>query len=437
EAGYALGSPSPPNSVAPSIIEFHAFVATASSTISVWDKRLPLPETVECLAVGSNFVAALTSARFLRIYSTAGMLYSLTRLKGYPVALAANLNVLLVISKSNCIWEDKNGMTSDALYFYEFLAIHSPMESPNDRIVVVSSGELSLAASSVLQWVSISDIGMPAVMDTQGHLLGLLPVWNTVDKYAFQWIPLCHLMEISKESDHVFWPLAIEQQGNDYGMILVLRLPFTSMATAEPNCHRLVSQFGYRPERLPLRLPECNLWAFTSWRAALRQNPSFARSPEGVEQLPWEQYDELRHRLDLKCRQLLMASEFGFSHAEDPFKTIAAHEAIIIRMFAKIVDNWKLSNLALEAATSMKVSQTFDNALEKILDSKNHKHKRLIRELQEIKKQMEMDPTATEHTFSDAMDASSPSALRTRNRADPSISSSREERYASLPFKMD
>jgi len=128
-------------------------------------------EVVEALACGDDFLAALTSARLLRLFSLTGLPLGVISMPGRSVALAARGFRLLVVtglpghSSSKKHSESDDGVYPEEALEYRLLDFRSRSER--------SSGRLPLSAKSGLRWIGFSEEILPLAIDTKGMVRAL------------------------------------------------------------------------------------------------------------------------------------------------------------------------------------------------------------------------------------------------------------------------
>lgn len=87
---------SPATDDAPSTILYRPFAPWASN--SDWMMQLPRPEQARCVAAGGHFCAAATDGGWLRLWSEGGVQLHVSSLPGPVVAMAANEELLAVVT---------------------------------------------------------------------------------------------------------------------------------------------------------------------------------------------------------------------------------------------------------------------------------------------------------------------------------------------------
>mmetsp|Transcript_19613 Transcript_19613/g.42877 ORF Transcript_19613/g.42877 Transcript_19613/m.42877 type:complete len:639 (-) Transcript_19613:201-2117(-) len=133
-------------------------------------------ESVEAIACGKGFVAAVTSWRVLRVYGPSGLPLALCSLPGPGVALAARGSLLFVVTRAAEGSEECE---------YRLMDVHARAER--------SAGRLPISTEAGLRWIGISSGGQfPVTVDTDGEVRALLwaSAWGPPGQGANSWMPM-------------------------------------------------------------------------------------------------------------------------------------------------------------------------------------------------------------------------------------------------------
>lgn len=151
-------------------------------------------ERVEALAVGRNFLAALTSRRQLRVLTITGVPIGVLALAGPPVCLAACEDLLL------CITLAPGPQGAEPALEYALYGI-----SAKERL---ASGRLPLSPEASLRWIGFSAEALPMALDSAGVLrvLALSGGAPLLASSAGDWVPVVELEDRGAR----FWPVRAE-----------------------------------------------------------------------------------------------------------------------------------------------------------------------------------------------------------------------------------
>ncbi|KAI4834623.1 MCL1 domain-containing protein [Plasmodium brasilianum] len=394
----------------------------------IWNKYLPSEELIKGVANGNNFVAIVTSNNFLRIYSAYGYIINTFLLKGIPVALCAYDYLLFVITCpyifENVYSYNINNTYNCTLYkVYENFTDLKPSKYNTYHITILYDDVLSLPSCHYLNWVNISNFGIPYVRDTSNFIYGLYPVFKKNNNIVYDWVPIFDLNNLNtyNQMDKSKYQHAEQQNGNtlnkneqvankkihndlydedekiennkddakknrdshpddemgtnsqcvyyplyfdNFEQISVIRLKKNEI---EPRSNKIESCLGYNVEKKYIVMSECNVMKYEKLVKLLQANPNLSldndsNKNESATLLPWEQYDEMRSRVDLYCKQLFVNISYDYMNdgknksAVDTLKSLnKLYDKWIMRMFAILKNDKKNQKLAV------KVSRLFKN----------------------------------------------------------------------------
>jgi len=164
----------------PSVLQFQPFAAWTAN--SEWTQQLPLDESIQGVALGDCWVAAVTSKKLLRLFSHAGLQRQLFRLPGTPVCVAGRQNLCAVVSHGGPAYHGPDGSVEQHLVLT--LVEISPQGTINLR---VRAERLPLSPNSTLTWLGFTEGGALAAVDSKGTLQILARGWENV------WSPMLDL----------------------------------------------------------------------------------------------------------------------------------------------------------------------------------------------------------------------------------------------------
>ncbi|XP_063231056.1 WD repeat and HMG-box DNA-binding protein 1 isoform X3 [Bacillus rossius redtenbacheri] len=148
-----------------------------------WSAQLPAGEDVLCVASGSDWVAAATDSRLLRLWTLSGVQREVLALPGPVLCLASHARMLLVACH---LGPGVGGEQS--IGYCEVDTQHGSMSKWQP---------LPLTPRSTLQWLGYSDEGSPCLHDSSGSVRILSP--------RGYWLPVLHTSALVKgKSDHYF-----------------------------------------------------------------------------------------------------------------------------------------------------------------------------------------------------------------------------------------
>ncbi|SOV24103.1 conserved Plasmodium protein, unknown function [Plasmodium sp. DRC-Itaito] len=457
----------------------------------IWNKYLPSDEYIKGVANGNNFVAVVTSNNFLRIYSTYGYIINTILLKGLPVAICAYDYLLFIITcpyiYENVTTTNINNTYTCTLYkIYENFTNLKPNKYNTYHITILYEDVLSLPSCHYLNWVNMSNFGVPYVKDTSNYIYGLYPIFKKNNQLVYDWVPVFdmqilnevenkeNILQINennqdilnesnnnndimsshihsqkddnedyvnsnmknatpsklnalkkknknKSSNHhgnnnegvmqflddeveedeeendayedeelgnenfddeedkprinnnynnnnnndeytnngcIYYPLYFD----NFEQISVIKLQKNEI---EPRSNKIESCLGYNVEKKYVVMNECNLISYEKYVNLLQKNPNLSLDNESNNEesalLPWEQYDEMRSRIDLFCKQLFANMYHDYMNdgknktANDTLKSLnKLYDKWIMRMFAILKNDKKNQRLAVKVSSLFK-----------------------------------------------------------------------------------
>ncbi|OEH75264.1 hypothetical protein cyc_02719 [Cyclospora cayetanensis] len=162
-----------------SVMEFRSFLDAGS-----WVKHFPEGEKILGVAAGDAFVAAITDAKSLRIFTLGGTLLYTADVFGRPVSLCASQQLLVVLTQTGCsegalqlhcslihvhpipVWPEAHFKLPISV-FKRRLAAPPAAAASMPEVDILHEGFFDVEAP--LDWIGVSPGGMPAVKDTSEH----------------------------------------------------------------------------------------------------------------------------------------------------------------------------------------------------------------------------------------------------------------------------
>ncbi|GAW83258.1 hypothetical protein, conserved [Plasmodium gonderi] len=386
----------------------------------IWNKYLPNDEFIKGVANGNNFVAIVTSTNFLRIYSAYGYIINTFLLKGLPVAICAYDYLLFVIT-CQFIFENVSTYNINNTYNCTLYKINENFTNLKSHkyntyhITILYDGILSLPSCHYLNWVNMSNFGVPYVRDTSNYIYGLYPLFkNSNNHIVYDWVPVfdfnnlnkiesmennantqninqqysnlknnnTHYSENDPQEDEddkskneedinnypreeqltnkecIYYPLYFD----NFEHISVIKLNKNEI---EPRSNKIESCLGYNVEKKYILMNECNLIKYEKFVKLIQTNPNLSLDNDSnnneFASLPWEQYDEMRSRVDLFCKQLFANIYYDYMNdgknksANDTLKSLnKLYDKWIMRMFAILKNDKKNQKLAVKTSRLFK-----------------------------------------------------------------------------------
>ncbi|KAJ4763190.1 WD repeat and HMG-box DNA-binding protein 1 [Rhynchospora pubera] len=152
---------------------------------SEWSMRFELEE-VKVVALGKNWVAAVTSHNFLRIFTESGLQMHILSVNGPVVAAAGSGDLLAVVTHaSDCL------SSGDQVLEIKVFNINEATQT--------ISGRLPLTPCSHLTWLGFSEDGRLGSFDSKGNLR----VYS--DQFGGSWLPVFSADKARKSEDENYW----------------------------------------------------------------------------------------------------------------------------------------------------------------------------------------------------------------------------------------
>ena len=166
----ASAHPDRPTVAAPSSIVFRGF---GSSFTTNWRHQLPEGEVARAVAVGGTFAACATSADYLRVFCAAGSQALMVCLPGPVVTLAAEGQLL------GAVYHRASPSGASQVMGYVLYRVGAA-----GFFTKLASGDMPLAAGSLLSWFGFSSNHTLVAVDSTGVVRGLAA------GTGWEWVPL-------------------------------------------------------------------------------------------------------------------------------------------------------------------------------------------------------------------------------------------------------
>ncbi|XP_074316480.1 protein ENHANCER OF LHP1 1 [Silene latifolia] len=158
---------------------------------SEWSMRFETEE-VKAVALGKGWVAAATSAHFLRIFTEGGLQRYIISLDGPVVTAAGFKDELAVVTHSS-----QSLPSNDQMLEFKVFNISNGTQS--------LKGRLPLSPGSCLTWFGFSEEGQLASYDSKG----ILRVYS--DQFGGSWLPLFSASKV-KKADENYWVVGLSAE---------------------------------------------------------------------------------------------------------------------------------------------------------------------------------------------------------------------------------
>lgn len=185
-----------------SSIYFHRFNTFASLRDKDWYLTLPDGERVLGCACGEGWAAAVTSRKFLRLFSSGGCQGQVLWLPGNPVTVVGRGRFLAVFYHESMPLQD--GTQKLGCMLYDAVASRTIAKGP----------VCCITAGSSLSWAGFSNDFSLMAMDSDGMLSMLQATSLPSDDgggepASWEWSPLLDTVGLRKSSEDSFWPITV------------------------------------------------------------------------------------------------------------------------------------------------------------------------------------------------------------------------------------
>ncbi|GIX61660.1 DNA-directed RNA polymerase, putative [Babesia caballi] len=387
------------------LVTFHNLV-----TNEMWERRLK-EEDIAAVAVADDFVAVLGEC-VLYLFSAAGSMLGVYRLKGTPVGLAAKGNLLAVISEASS-YPRCSAMYSTRLLWVN--GLRGLARNSINRVVDLYDDVLVLPAGRRIAWLSISDQLNLWVADSSGQLTSLVPAMASFHKLggvSLEWVPSLHLADLTAETasaenrDRIrAFPLYVNDQ--KVGPLRVcphpVQLCYVRLKEGErfPHNNAPANFLGYTMRRAPLRIESASgaYMPFSKFHSVMTRDPKLKEVTasgvvEDVAAIPWQQYDEMRHSLTLQgaqlelLMQLQQAYGFWFRDAEHVTQKAAmsmgnvelVHDKWLLRVLRKVKGQRQDGNVLYDVLRMIRYQRCLDTAADILSDQMDGRQRKVLHE---------------------------------------------------------
>ncbi|KAL1885523.1 DNA polymerase alpha accessory factor Mcl1 [Paecilomyces lecythidis] len=164
-----------------------------------WRTQLPEGEEVRALALSDNYIVAVTTKDYVRVYTLFGTPYRLYRQKSPAVTCAAWRDYVMTVGNGPV------GANGHATLKYSIENVKRDEIHQNEDVVALPEG-------SELKSVFFSDNGDPCIYDSDGVLL-ILQHWRIQGQA--RWVPLLDTKQLERlaggRKEETYWPVAVAQ----------------------------------------------------------------------------------------------------------------------------------------------------------------------------------------------------------------------------------
>ncbi|OII77154.1 hypothetical protein cand_021360 [Cryptosporidium andersoni] len=329
----------------PSIIEYHLWTTWGRNDKSGWIKTMMNGEDIECITCGSNFIAVLTSLRFLRIWKNSGLSISTIKLTGAPVSCVSNENYLLVITQKEPFYPIRNNYN----YYNKIInglcnkyEIHY-YDIDNEELLY--SGEIALTPETHVFWCGISSKYIPVIQDTSGATFMLMNQWTNKK----EWVPMTNF-GLLQTSELRYYILFVSEE--EYHIIKLrdgLKYPLPIMA--RNNQQRSVIS------TIPFNIPILGLPNTKKWLDII-ENDKYLNHCVTNNDIPWEMLDELRLR-----RKYIKNSDLSPSLNSHDRSYKINQEKLLMRLYLKLLLKQQVES-AFDIAQMLQFPKSLNIAME-------------------------------------------------------------------------
>ena len=151
-------------------------------------------EEIEAIAVGSGasgLIACATSKRYLRLFSTTGLVRHVMMLDGPVVTMACHEELMMIAYHFGL------GTNGDQSMSCALIDLDSRKVKHKDR--------LPMQPGAALSWLGFSDDGLPAMMDSKEVISVLLQDWD------YTWTPVAELQSTKKNAGDKHWVVGLNE----------------------------------------------------------------------------------------------------------------------------------------------------------------------------------------------------------------------------------
>ncbi|KAH8584591.1 WD40 repeat [Cryptosporidium sp. chipmunk genotype I] len=359
--GYLLGRKSKVlenGTVVLSIIDYNIWRTWGRSDKSGWSKTLLNGEDLVSMTCNRDFVAAITSLRYLRIWRNSGISVSVTKLVGSPICCVSNDSYLLVVTQREPFYTPRSklrlggniqeGIVSGRCNTYEILFLDVTQET------LIYSDIMSISPETIIKWCGISNKGVPIIQDTSGQTYMLSRQWKNQKE---NWIPITNFGSLESSTSCKYFILGVNEDHFN-----VLKLP-DGLDNPIPIMAKNNSNQNYSTIKIPFNIPILGLPSIRQWMNIIENDPTLNECITN-NNISWEIIDELRMKLDLMQGNISMVDEFSCHKDSNQYRQYKLQrEKLLMRLYMKLVIK-QLVEPAFDVIRMFNFPKSFQIALE-------------------------------------------------------------------------
>ncbi|KAH8738552.1 WD40 repeat protein [Cryptosporidium ryanae] len=347
----------------PSILEYRLWRTWGRNDKTGWTKELLVGEDLICMTCSKDFVAAVTSMRYLRIWKNSGINKLIIKLLGSPVSCVSNEDYLFVITQKEPFYyktandyesmrkKYMNEIISGKCNTYEVYIINVNYET------IIYNDIMSVSPGTIIVWCGITNKGVPVVKDSSGQTYILSRQWKNQKE---NWIPCTNFDSLEKNIGNKYFILSLEE---DY--FNVIKLP---EGCDSPIPLMAKNSLSYTGIKIPYNIPILGLpSSIRQWMNIIENDKTLSECVTN-NNIPWEIIDELILKLDIKYNTILSSilllnesddHEYGVQLKQYKFQK----EKLLMRLYMKLLVK-QLVEPAFDVVRMFSYPKSFQIALE-------------------------------------------------------------------------
>ncbi|KAF7456824.1 WD40 repeat-containing protein [Cryptosporidium felis] len=341
----------------PSFIEYHIWRTWGRNDKSGWTKTMLVGEDLVCMTCSRDFVAVMTSLRYLRIWRNSGLSISVTKLVGSPVCCVSNESYLLVITQKEPFYVpnekmiqlskfSRDGVVTGRCNTYEILFLDISRET------LIYNDVMSITPETVIKWCGVSKNGIPVIQDTSGQAFMLARQWKNQKE---NWVPITNFGTLESNSSSKYFILGINDDHFN-----VLKLP-DGLDDPIPLMAKNSANYEYSTIKIPINIPILGLPSIRQWMNIIENDKALNECITN-NSIPWEVIDELRLKLELKQSNIRLLSD-NYSYEKELKQYRLNREKLLMRLYMKLVIK-QLVEPAFDVVKMFSFPKSFQIALE-------------------------------------------------------------------------
>ncbi|KAK6588493.1 hypothetical protein RS030_4562 [Cryptosporidium xiaoi] len=347
----------------PSILEYRLWRTWGRSDKTGWTKELLVGEDLVCMTCSKDFVAAITSLRYLRIWRNSGINKLIIKLLGYPVSCVSNDDYLFVITQKEPFYyktindyentrrKHMSEIISGKCNTYEIYIINVNYET------IIYNDIMSVSPGTIIIWCGITNKGVPVIKDSSGQTYILSRQWKNQKE---SWIPCTNFNSIEKNTINKCFIISLEE---DY--FNVIKLP---EGYDNPTPLMAKNSLNYTSIKIPYNIPILGLpSSIRQWMNIIDNDKTLSECITN-NNIPWEIIDELILKLDIKYNtilsSILLLNESDYHEYEFQLKQYKLQkEKLLMRLYMKLLVK-QLVEPAFDVVKMFSYPKSFQIALE-------------------------------------------------------------------------